>query len=255
MSTRLWAAALFACVSLSVVSSPAQASAPAFDHRLWDEIVQAHVDDDGRVAYRRLRESDAARLDTYLEALARADAAAMPVRERLAFYINGYNATVLRSVLKGRTAESLVSRARFFRFDEHTIAGRSISLEDLENEIIRKEFGDPRIHFALVCASTSCPKLAKRAYTAENLDALLDERGRAFLADRSRNPLGQSDTLVVSAIFKWFAEDFEARAGSVQEFLATWLDQDAPACLAKRACRLSYADYDWSLNAQPNQRP
>lgn len=217
-------------------------------HAPFDAILQRHVDADGRVAYRALAAQDGGALDVYLAALASADPAALPEPEQVAFWINAYNAHVLRGVLDGYDAEGLFARKRFFSFYDFPLAGRERTLEEIEHEILRRRFAEPRIHFALVCASTSCPKLRREAYRGDRLDAQLDEQARAFLEDPRRNRIGPGDTLHLSMIFRWFAEDFERAAGSVPEYVRRWVAVPA-------APRIEYLEYDWTLNAQPGQRP
>ena len=211
----------------------------------WDALLGRYVDGDGRVAYRDLAARDAATLDGYLQALAAADPQAMSEPEQIAFWLNAYNAHAVRGVLDGQSAEGFIARKRFFSFYDFPLAGQTRTLDEVENEILRVRFREPRIHFALVCASTSCPKLRREAYRGERLDAQLDEQARGFLLDRTRNRFGTSAD--VSMIFKWFAGDFEAAAGSVPAYISRWVPGDYKT--------ISYLDYDWTLNAQPGQRP
>jgi hypothetical protein len=237
-------------------AGPSVAARPAaFDHSVWTELLQKHVDEGGRVAYRNLAAQDGAKFERYLDQLAEARPEALPTKEALAFYINAYNAFAVEGVLEGLTAESILSRARFFKLKSSRLAGREVTLEEIEQKLIRPNFSDARIHFALVCASASCPRLARRAYTGENLDAMLEDQGRWFLADRARNPLGIGNVVTVSSIFDWYESDFRAAAGSVQAFIARYAGPSGAACLQKANCTLQYARYDWTLNAQPGLRP
>lgn len=217
-------------------------------HAPLDAMLQRYVDDDGRVAYRSLAQQDAAALDAYLATLAVADPAQLTPAEQLAFWINAYNARVLRGVLDGYRAESFFGRKQFFSFYTFPLAGRSRTLDDIEHEILRTQFREPRIHFALVCASTSCPKLRREAYRGDRLDAQLDAQARGFLDDPRRNQFGPGEEVKLSSIFKWFSEDFAAAPGSVPAFVRRYHPIPAEA-------RIEYLDYDWTLNAQPGQRP
>lgn len=217
-------------------------------HAPLDALLQRHVDGDGRVAYRNLAAQDLPALDAYLAALAAADPEQLPQPEQIAFWINAYNAHAIRAVLDGHDAEGFLARKRFFAFRTFPLAGQSRSLDDVEHQILRQRYREPRIHFALVCASTSCPVLRREAYRGDRLDAQLDEQTRAFLADPRRNQLSNADVVRLSSIFKWFAEDFVQSAGSVPEFVRRY--QAIPA-----DARIEYLDYDWTLNAQPGQRP
>jgi hypothetical protein len=216
-------------------------------HAPLDALLAKYVDTDGRVAYRTLAQQDAAVLDAYLGALAAADPAALAPPEQIAFWINAYNARVLRGVLDGYSAESFLGRKRFFSFYRFPLVGQERTLDEIEHQILRKRFGEPRLHFALVCASTSCPKLRREAYRGERLDAQLDEQARVFLDDPRRNQFGPGDVVHLSSIFKWFGDDFDQAAGSVPAFVRRYHALPEPA-------RIEYLDYDWTMNAQPGQR-
>ncbi len=217
-------------------------------HAPFDAILQRHVDAEGRVAYRTLAVEDGAALDRYLAALAAADPAALAEPAQIAFWLNAYNANVLRGVLAGQHAEGLFARKRFFAFHSFPVAGRRRTLDEIEHDILRRRFREPRIHFALVCASTSCPRLRREAYRGAQLDAQLDEQARGFLQDPARNRIGPGDMVHLSMLFKWFAEDFTDAAGSVPAYVRRWVALPDGA-------RITYLDYDWTLNAQPGQRP
>ena len=216
-------------------------------HAPYDVLLQNYVDDQGRVAYRELKANDLAALDAYLAALAAADPETLDRPAQMAFWLNAYNAHAIRGVLDGYNAEGLFARWRFFKSYEFPLAGKTRTLDEIENEILRPRFAEPRIHFALVCASTSCPKLRREAYRGNRLDMQLDDQTRTFLDDPTRNRFGPGQTADVSMIFKWFRGDFEAAAGSVAAYLGRWGKGDYKA--------IEYLDYDWTLNAQPGQRP
>lgn len=216
-------------------------------HDPLDRILREYVDRQGRVAYRDLEQRSGAQLRAYLAALAEADPTDLDEPERIAFWINAYNAAVINGVLQGYDAEGLIARKRFFSWYGFRVARAERTLEEIEHEILRKQFSEPRIHFALVCASTSCPVLRREAYRGGALDAQLDDQARRFLGDRSRNRIGDGE-LALSKIFEWFREDFEKAAGSVREFIRRYREIPPDA-------ELTYLDYDWTLNAQPGQRP
>jgi hypothetical protein len=181
--------------------------------------------------------------------------------QRHALYINLYNAKMLELVLTGDPdIESVRDLARgitgfgiFFK-DVLEFDGKRRSLNGLEDRL-RRESRDPRIHFAVNCASRSCPPLRDEAYRVERLDAQLDEATRAFLAlpgELVELETGKGPRLQVSKIFKWYAKDFEP-AGGVLEFILAHAPDDVAARLAKHGdrLRLKYVDYDWSLNRAP----
>ncbi len=234
----------------------AMAHAATFDHSVWDELLEKYVDSDGRVAYKRLKSADAPKLEAYLQSVAAADLSTLDVNEQMALYINAYNAYVFKGILGGSSAEGVFARVGFFGFGKNRVAGIDYSLKKMEDDVLRGKFKDPRVHFALVCGSTSCPKLEREAYTGATLDALLDKKGREFLADSFRNPLGAGPKDVkLSSIFKWFAGDFQANAGSVGKFIARFAPASASVCLENDSCEFEYIDYDWSMNAQTGEKP
>ncbi len=216
-------------------------------HRPLDEILGGYVDDSGKVAYRRLERESAAKLRDYLAGLSEVDPASLGRSARIAFWINAYNAHVINGVLNGYSAEGLLARKRFFSWYSFRLAGADRTLSEIEHEILRAEFDEPRIHFALVCASTSCPILRREAYRGAQLDEQLQDQARRFITDPARNRIGPGE-VALSKIFDWFAEDFEKAAGSVVQYVRRY--RPVP-----EAVEVSYLDYDWSMNAQPGQRP
>ena len=246
--------AVAAAALLVPVTAPAS-TVGAFDHTPWTTLLQRHVDDDGRVAYRDLAAKDAATLDAYLATIAAADPAPWPRDEQLAFWLNAYNACVFRAVLEGRTAESLPARFRMFMLDECDVAGRELTLYALENDVVRP-IGESRIHFALVCASASCPKLMRRAWQADTLDADLDAAARGFVADPVRNVIREGARAVhLSAIFDWYEDDFGGSSDAIRSYVARFAPEAAAMFLERDKPEVRFLDYDWTLNAQPGQRP
>jgi hypothetical protein len=145
----------------------------------------------------------------------------------------------------------LLGRLRYFKLREWPLAGERISLYDLEHKVLRP-LRDPRIHFAIVCASRSCPALRAEAYDAERLDFQLDDQARRFINDPSRNRYDKAaKTAHLSEIFKWFDEDFAA-AGSVQKYVARYVaDPEIARGLAEETWRIEWIAYDWNLNGTP----
>ena len=133
----------------------------------------------------------------------------------LAFYINAYNVLAVNGILNGRSPGSSFGKLRFFYRTKHIVAGEGVSLNALEKRRIRT-FGEPRIHFAIVCASASCPPLRSEAYLPQRLEEQLDDNTRLFINDTAKNRFDIDNGVAdISKIFKWFSEDFEAAAGEV----------------------------------------
>ena len=216
------------------------------NHNLFTNALAQNVID-GEVNYAGLWAS--ASLKQYWQEIAETPPSSFATdSQRLAFYINAYNALIIRGVLSGQTTESFLHRVRFFYFYWHRIAGKRINLYNLEHKIIR-QFRDPRIHFALVCSAKSCPKLFSTAYTAEKLDSQLHENTVDFLNDRQKNYFDlENKTAHISAIFKWFAKDF-SQYSSLQSYLAQFVkDKVASDWLNNNEFRICFNQYDWNLN-------
>ena len=244
------------CLAMSIGSTATRAEDGAFDHAAWTKLLAAHVDEAGRVAYRNLEQQDRAAFDAYLAQLAAARPDAWSRAEQIAFWINAYNAGMVSAVLQGRTPEPPISRVKLFKFWKFAVAGRERTLDEVEHEILRQKFAEPRIHFALVCAATSCPPLRREAYRGANLEAQLDDQARRFVGDARRNRLDHAaKVLRISKIFDWFRDDFAKPAGSVQRFLSRYVPDEATRAWLVTDPPVTFHDYDWTLNAQPGQRP
>lgn len=228
------------------------------EHRSWTEILTQYVRE-GSVDYRGLADHGQVALNAYLSALSAASPAesGWAREERLAFWINAYNAFTIRLILDHYPLPSI--RAIGFlplaafrtKFIPLGAAHASISLNVIENEILRKRFRDPRVHFAIVCASKSCPALRSEAYASTVLDQQLDEVTRAFLDNPSKNRWEPaSRTLYLSSIFKWFRDDFEREGKTLPSFVGRYLRQPDAAALDSGRVRVVFLDYDWSLNGR-----
>jgi hypothetical protein len=224
----------------------AQSLEAVIDWSRWDAILHENVMD-GRVDY------DAIAADPGFTAtvadIANADLTGHDRESVLAFSINAYNVLAVKGILDGHSPASSFGRLRFFYRDKYTVAGESLSLHSFEKEHIRT-LEEPRIHFAIVCASASCPPLRSEAYFPQKVDEQLDDNARLFLNDSTRNSYDlDSGVARVSKIFKWFAEDFETAAGSVPRYIAPFVDdEEVAAALRSDRFKLRYLDYDWSLN-------
>ena len=256
MSARAARFVLALAFTTGIGRGASAAAAQAFDHSTWDRLLATYVDSEGHVAYRDLQAKDSAAVEDYLRALAAAQPEAWPQAEQIAFWLDAYNAGTVRAILRGSTAESAMGRVKLFKFWKFEVAGQKRTLDEIENQILRRKFTEPRIHFALVCASASCPRLRREAYTGERLDAQLAEQERDFVSDPKRNVMNPEQHIVrLSEIFLWYKADFDKAAGSVPQFLArSQTDAKSRDWLLSGNYELKYLDYDWTLNAQPGQR-
>ncbi len=230
------------------------------DHAAWNALLKKYVDAQGIVNYAAWKASDAdtKALDAYLSELSAASfSTETPPKAKLAFWINAYNATTVKGILREYPTTSIRNHtAKVFGYNiwkdlQITIADRTYSLEQIEHEVLRK-MGEPRIHFAIVCASIGCPPLRSEAYTAEKLDGQLTDNGRKFFAQRSKFQFDtQKKTVGLSPILSWFAEDFGDTQAKQLQRIAAYLPGDEAQRLAESgAASVSYLDYDWNLNDQ-----
>lgn len=241
-------ASIFGCLAALVTLSVAgSSSAHAQDLELYDEVLLQHVRN-GFVDYDRIGSSK--NFGTFIEQLAAVkDKTPETDNEKLALYINAYNAFAIKGILDGHSPTSWWGRRSFFNGQEYVLKGEEVTLESLEHERIIP-MGDPRIHFAIVCASLSCPRLSSNAYRPETINVQLHEATKQFINDLTRNRFDLERRIAfISKIFKWYSEDFEQAGGSTQRYLARFVDdaqvQDA---LRQDEFELRYLDYDWNLN-------
>jgi len=234
-----------------VVAARLAVAAPV-DSAAFEALLQASVRD-GVVDYPAFQDQSAFR--AYVETLGRPGTAPVDRDARLAHYINAYNALAVTGILEGLSPSTLLGRARYFKFKEWPLDGQAITLYDLEHKVLRP-LGEPRIHFAIVCASQSCPKLRSETYAPARLDAQLDAQARQFINDPSRNRFDAATRRAqLSEIFNWFDEDFKAAAGSTQKFIARYVADPAAAReLAADAFEVEWIAYDWNLNGVPPRR-
>jgi hypothetical protein len=232
------------------------AQAADFDHSILDRILKTYVDTQGRVDYNGIAGNKA--FQAYIKSLENANADALSQDGQLAFWINAYNAVTIDKVIKWKPKKSVRETlipgvwtgTKFFTSRQHTVAGHRVSQDDIEHDILRKRFNDPCIHFAIICASSGCPLLPQFAYTAENVQMKLEEETQKYLnSGRGLRIDYAENTIQLSKLFDWFANDFETKSGSVINFIKPYLDEKAMAFL-DRMLKISYLSYDWALNAK-----
>jgi hypothetical protein len=256
---------LFAVLLLTA----AGAGAAQFDHThaAYDALLKQFVAD-GRVDYQGLK-SDPSALDYYLDSLAGMSEAtfnAWTESDQLAFLINLYNAATLKLIVDHYPIKSIKDIGSFFKgpWDQPVVRlfGQSITLDNLEHDIIRKDYSEPRIHLALVCAAKGCPTLRSEAYVAGRLDAQLDDQSWRFLASPAGLRIDRGGKVVYfSSIFKWYGKDFIDRFSpatgfpgldkterAVAHFSSGYLSAADGDYLKSGAYSIKYLDYDWSLN-------
>ena len=215
-------------------------SAQKIDHSKWTEILQLYVAENGDVNYKKMQKNRDT-LKVYLN-----DLASNPPKdswsnsEIKAYWINAYNAFTVQLVLDNYPIKSIKDISEPWAQMFFKIGGKSMSLNTIEHEILRP-MGDPRIHFAIVCASESCPKLLNYAYESETLNDQLDQAAKEFINDASKNSLTASE-ITISKIFKWFKSDFPKG----DDFIS-YLNNYSIVKLFPET-KNNYQNYNWFLN-------
>lgn len=235
----------------------APVSSGRVDHGAWDELLQRYANEDGMVRYAAWKQTGREPLRTYLRAMAAIDPGGLSdKKERMAYWINVYNALTVHGMLEFYPTKSIkdhVSRLFGFHFWKDVrieVNGTERSLDAIEHEILRK-MGDPRIHFAIVCASIGCPRLWNHAYTGEGLDAQLDANARHFFAQPRHYRLDRAGhTLHLSSIFKWFGEDFGGTDEALREVAARYVGEDDARYIREKTPEIEFLPYDWRINEQ-----
>lgn len=242
------------------VPAAQRVSLDRIDHSAWDGLLDKYVNTEGRVNYRGWKASaeSARRLDGYLATLSKGDLAAPAAQEaQLAFWINAYNAVTVKGILREYPTSSIRNHtAQLWGYNiwknlKLRVGDQTPSLDHMEHQTLRP-MGEPRIHFAIVCASIGCPRLLNEAYVAERLDTQLDTNARHFFAQQQNfQPDPANKSIGLSPILKWFGEDFGEGQSAVLRRISPWLPTDAARELAAEpGVRVRYLDYDWNLNSQ-----
>ena len=251
-------------IAFLVSLSQPPAAATTFDHSAYDQVLRRHVSSEGLVAYAALH-TDRSGLDAYVDSLARyspdSDPALFPDRDHeLAYWINAYNAFVLRGVIDAYPIASVKDAflfSGFFNRQEFVAGGKKLTLDNIENDIIRPRYRDPRIHFAVNCGAISCPILENRAFGGRDLNARLEKALARFAAD-PRHVSSEGSALYLSKILDWYGDDFSnwfppqrpnpATRPTIVNYLYPYLPAEIAQDLTDDAIEVTYRDYDWALN-------
>ena len=218
--------------------------------------LKPYIDSNGLVDYKSLKEDEW--LKEQVQLLKMANLQNMSYSEKFAFWLNAYNILTLKGVCmelernpNWRGNVSFFSKVRFFFLRRFKVAGKKINLRYLENKILRKRFKDPRIHFAINCASKSCPNLPNRLFQGDLLDSYLDSLTTSFINDKDHVRLDtDKNILYLNPIFKWYAKDFKDQGG-VKRFILYYLQDSGKAFFESyKNAEIKYQTYDWSINSQ-----
>ena len=235
-------------ISSAVFAQPSKGTDSLHDG--FSALLNEHVSD-GVVNYSGFKNNT--QFKDYLELLKTTNPDSFQTREqKLAFWINAYNALAIKGILDGLSPGSFFGRISYFKTTDYEVGGRKINLYDLERDIIIP-FEEPRIHFAIICASVSCPKLRSEAYRASTLENQLQDNALDFINDDSKNNFDAAKKRAnISKIFDWFEKDFKAHSGSVQTYLSQFVSHDEiREGLKNKQYKVKHLKYDWNLNGSP----
>ncbi|MCK5401773.1 MAG: DUF547 domain-containing protein [Flavobacteriaceae bacterium] len=212
----------------------------AFNHTLWNDLLQKYISANGNVDYKGFK-SDHSTLKNYIATLSENTPTKTWTKEdKLAYWMNAYNALTVDLIVRHYPLKSIKDIDKPWGQRLWKLGNKWYNLEEIEHQILRK-MNEPRIHFGIVCASVSCPKLQNKAFTSSNLETQLTNATKGFLADPARNNLSQN-SIKISKIFKWFSSDFKEN-GSLVDFINKYSE----IVISQNASK-SYKDYDWNLN-------
>jgi len=246
-------AAIFAIVGVFVLSNCVMGVGearlmPFPGYELWAKVLREYVDDQGRVDYEKLQKNRAD-LDGFVEQVRNANILEMSDSEQKAFWINAYNAITLKTVIDHYPVKSI----RYINFGlvwkmPKQVAHVERSLGDIEHKILRP-LGDPRVHFALNCASIGCPNLPDKPFYPHQLDKQLDDETRRFMNDPEKVRLDRAtNTLYHSELLNWYEDDFLVVAEDKLSYIKTYLNEEDRAYLDAHKVTLRKIKYDWGLN-------
>jgi len=242
------------------------ASSDPLSYEGYETVLRTYVNADGLVDYPALQVNPQGLKDfvAQLRSVSPDTYAAWSENEKIAFLINVYNAITLESIINQNPLKgSIKDIFGVWNFNKHTVMERSLTLDNIEHDILRKDFQEPRIHAALVCAAISCPPLRQEPYTGENLDEQLDDQVRKWLSSPNGLQIDRTQNRVaISSIFDWFGKDWQTKyaiegtfTGSAKErsalnFISNYVNPEDKEYLEQGNYKLNYLNYDWSLNRQ-----
>ncbi len=223
------------------VTTVSKNDAKIYNHDSWDYLLQKHVSSTGKVNYKTFKTDRKLLLD-YIKSLSDF----MPQEswqkaDKLAYWINTYNALTIDLILQHYPINSIKTIKKPWDQRLWKLGNKWYNLNEIEHQILRK-MNEPRIHFAIVCASVSCPKLQNRAYTAPLLNEQLSQATKIFLADKTRNEISENH-INLSKIFQWFSKDFKTENNSLINFLNHYSE-----VTISNTAKKSFKDYNWDLN-------
>lgn len=247
-----------------VVAEASAVSMSEIDHSSWNQLLQTYVDASGGVNYAALKASmqDSKVLDDYITQLSSASLKKRSTREaQMAYWINAYNAVTVKGILQEYPTTSIRNHTSEKNGEYNlwkdlllNVGGQQISLDAIEHKVLRP-MGDPRVHFAIVCASKGCPRLLNQAFVAESIGQQLDTNAQHFFSvPQNFQYNAQQRSFKLSAIMQWFGTDFGQNQAAQLKAIARYLPtQEAQAAANANSVRVSFLDYSWDLNEQPKK--
>jgi hypothetical protein len=249
-----------------------------FSYADYDDVLKTYVDGNGMVNYKRLK-AQSTKLDNFagtMGALNPSIYEKWSEKEKIAFWINAYNGLTLEAIINNYPIKPSITKSLLYPKNSirqipgvwdsllFEVIGKKITLDEIEHKVLRKQFSEPRIHMALVCAAMGCPPLRNEPYVGDKLDEQLDDQTRRFLSNKEKFSIDRSNNRVyLSSIFKWFGEDFINAYGTDQKFskhsqaeravlnfISRYLDLSDREFLENGKYTIEYLTYDWSLNEQ-----
>lgn len=212
-------------------------------YKALDAFLKKYVNSSGNVNYAGIK-ADRSDLDPIIDEFkAQYPEDDWTKNQKLAFWINAYNVFTIQLVVDNYPTTSITKiAAKPWEIKCVKLKGHTYSLDHVENKIIRPQFGEPRVHFALNCASESCPQLHNKAYVAENLNYQLTNQTKKFLEDGTKNTFGKKE-ITISPIFEWYAADFTKNGSSVIDFINKYRSESLDS-----EVKIKYSTYSWELN-------
>jgi len=226
-------------ITFAIMAFPWQPTAQ--DYKVFDKLLKTYVDPNGRVNYKMLTKEKTA-INQVLDQWQKINAQKLNEKARLAFYINLYNLTTLKVIADNYPIKSIkdMKGGKIWDIGLMVLNGKSYSLNELENQLIRGQYKEPRIHFLINCGAKSCPPLHTEAFTEKNIDELMDKRTRQFINDVLSNTITPKQ-IKISKIFDWYQTDFGNLVSFINRYSKTKVLNNA---------KISFMDYDWDLNKQ-----
>ncbi len=226
-------------ITFAIMAFPWQPTAQ--DYKVFDKLLKTYVDPNGRVNYKMLTKEKTA-INQVLDQWQKINTQKLNEKARLAFYINLYNLTTLKVIADNYPIKSIkdIKGGKIWDIGLMVLNGKSYSLNELENQLIRGQYKEPRIHFLINCGAKSCPPLHTEAFTEKNIDELMDKRTRQFINDALSNTITPKQ-IKISKIFDWYQTDFGNLVSFINRYSKTKVLNNA---------KISFMDYDWDLNKQ-----